>query len=497
MVTAVAAAGGADALASLVGEGGNMGGCDRRAGAVGGLAGALRVGLSLVASGLQLSDPFLQRRIVQVGHAAFDRVIEAPKPRVGLGSALVQFGDVRPAVLGPPLPAVENGGEDFLQPFGVQQTPLQMAGYQVVQLLHRDRAALAADLALPGGDGAGVVAVAPALAGADGHGPAAVGAEADAGEQGRPADHAGRRDLRVAGFQMRLHGVEGRAVDQRRHLDRDHFGRGLELLGLAALVELVSADIGRSGQQPVELADTPSAAVAGEDAARVQMLDDRLDAHRTGGAVTLQGQFEGEPHGAGVQRVDLQLLLDLGAALLGRDHAITDRRQRAVPEPLARILLQGAQHVLGVLLGLVFVEQRHDLPHHGVHRVVTHLLGDRDQLDAVLRQLANVEFQLEMVAEEAAEGMDHHDVEGGRFGGGGLHHALELGAAVVGGGGARLHIGFDQLVAARGTVGFALAPLVGDGNIMLGLPRRRDPEVERGAKRHGHGTAPIESRSAE
>ena len=120
MVAAVAAAGQADAFAGLAGEGCDMVPCDRRAGALGGLAGARGVGLGLVAGGLQLGHPFLQRRVVQVRHAALDGVIETPEPRIGLGGALVQLGDVRVTALGPFLPAVENGGEDFPQPLGVQ-----------------------------------------------------------------------------------------------------------------------------------------------------------------------------------------------------------------------------------------------------------------------------------------------------------------------------------------------------------------------------------------
>ena len=46
-----------------------------------------------------------------------------------------------------------------------------------------------------------------------------------------------------------------------------------------------------------------------------------------------------QPHGVGVQRVDLQLLFDFRAALLGRDDAVADGRQVAVPEALTRILL--------------------------------------------------------------------------------------------------------------------------------------------------------------
>jgi hypothetical protein len=61
-----------------------------------------------------------------------------------------------------------------------------------------------------------------------------------------------------------------------------------------------------------------------------------------------------------------------------------------------------------------------------------------------------------------------------------LDHALELGAPVIGRRRARLHIGFDELVAARDAIGFALALLVGDGDIVLGLPRRRDAQVKGG-----------------
>ena len=57
--------------------------------------------------------------------------------------------------------------------------------------------------------------------------------------------------------------------------------------------------------------------------------------------------------------------------------------------------------MLGVFLGLVFVEQRHDLPHHDMHGVVAHFLGDRDQPDAIPGQLADVKFEFEMVAKES------------------------------------------------------------------------------------------------
>ena len=63
----------------------------------------------------------------------------------------------------------------------------------------------------------------------------------------------------------------------------------------------------------------------------------------------------------------------------------------------------------------------------------------------------------------------------------GFDHPLELGPTVVRRGRTRLDKGLDELVAPRGAVGFALPALVGDGDIVLGLPRRRDAQVEGGA----------------
>ena len=60
--------------------------------------------------------------------------------------------------------------------------------------------------------------------------------------------------------------------------------------------------------------------------------------------------------------------------------------------------------MLGLLLGLVFVDQRHDLAHHDVHGIVAHRPGDGEEPDAVPGQLADVELELEVVRKEAAVG---------------------------------------------------------------------------------------------
>ena len=100
------------------------------------------------------------------------------------------------------------------------------------------------------------------------------------------------------------------------------------------------------------------------------------------------------------------------------------------------------------------------------------LLRHGDQLDAVLRQLADVELKLEMVAEEPAERVDDDDIEGSGLRRAGLHHPLELRTPIVRRRRARLDIGFDQFIAPSLAIGLALTPLVGDRDVMLGLPRR-------------------------
>ncbi|TWG99364.1 hypothetical protein L598_001500000870 [Mesorhizobium sp. J18] len=441
----------------------------------------LGIGPGLIADGLKALDAVFQRRVVQIGDACLDGVIEPLEAQFRFGRALVEFGDMLAASLGVFLPAVERGGKNRFQPLGLKQLLFKVIDDQIVQLFHRHGHPGAGGRPLPRFHRAGIVAVAPALAGADGHGSAAPGAMDQAGQHGRAADDAGRHDLGIAGLQQLLNRLERLPVDDRRDRHDNDFGLGLEFLGLAALVELMLPHIGAAGQNAVNLTDAPTPAVAGEDAAAVEIGDDVLDAHLTGRAVAFQSKAIDQPHRISMERVDLQLLLDLRAALLGGDSAIADRRQRAVPEALPCILLQGPHDVLGVFLGLVFIEQRHDLPHHDVHGVIAHFLRDRNQLHAVLGQLANVELKLEVIAEEAAERVDDDHIEGRGLRRSRLDHALELGAAVVSRRRAGFDEGFDQLQPARLAIGFALPLLVGNGNIMLGLPRRRDAQIKGGA----------------
>jgi len=69
-----------------------------------------------------------------------------------------------------------------------------------------------------------------------------------------------------------------------------------------------------------------------------------------------------------------------------------------------------------------------------------------------------------VIAEEAAERMDHDHIEGRGLGRARLDHALELGAAVIGRRCTGFDEGFHQLQVTRLAIGFALPFLVGNGN---------------------------------
>ncbi|MDI1325602.1 MAG: hypothetical protein PSV23_02270 [Brevundimonas sp.] len=211
-----------------------------------------------------------------------------------------------------------------------------------------------------------------------------------------------------------------------RHGHDGVLGLRLRLLGLVvAGIEPVLAHVGRPGQDLMHGADSPASAVAGPDVLIVQARGDGLEPHRSALPVTGQRPTVDGAHDLGLERIDLQLLLGLGPALLGGDDAVPNRRAGAVPEALPGVLFHGPQSVLGVLPGLVLVEERHDLPHHHAHGIVAQLLGDGDQTHPILGQLPDIEFELELVAEEPREAVHHDDVEAGRLDQGRLDHRLE------------------------------------------------------------------------
>src|SRR5579883_676409 len=218
--------------------------------------GALGVGAGLLSNRLEAGDALSQARGVEIGNAGLDGVEEPVEPLVGLGDRLVLFSQVLAASLGALLAAVEDAGEDGFQQLGSKQAVLQVAREQLIEPVHRDRAALAAGLALPGLGRAGVIAIdaaRAALAGPERHRSSAFGAEADAGKEGGAAGDARRRHPGITGLEAGLHRVKRFTFDQRRAGHDRHLTLGLLLPVLVrAFVEPVLADIGGAGENLVD-----------------------------------------------------------------------------------------------------------------------------------------------------------------------------------------------------------------------------------------------------
>ena len=183
------------------------------------------------------------------------------------------------------------------------------------------------------------------------------------------------------------------------------------------------------------------------NARRVQMLGDGLDTHwprrcrclpRLGGrsAVTVSA-WKGS-----ISRVFLMRWHRAARRQRCGSRSAATRRSKS---PGRAFSFMARRVCFAFSLGLVFVEQRHDLADHVAHGIVAELLGDRDQPDAVLGKPADIELKLELVAEEAAEAVHHDHVEHRRFCRGGVDHALELRPPVVGGGCAGFDIVSDNL----------------------------------------------------
>jgi hypothetical protein len=274
---------------------------------------------------------------------------------------------------------------------------------QIVKLGHRKGSPLASGLPLTRLRATGVIAIllaAPRRA--QGHRAAAVRTMADAAQHRAGTHEARRLQLRCAAGEQLADLLELLPRDNRRHFLLDDLILRLRFL-LAAIkdIEAMRAGIGRSRQDVIDhpVAEPPAGRCA--NAALVQIVRDLAHAERSGLAIAQSGQLEYQPHMIGLVRIDRELLLHPHAALLGIGNPIAERRARSVPITLPGILAHGAQRVLGIFLRLILVEQRHDLAHHHAHRIVAQNLRDRDEFHPVLRQLANIEFRLEVIAEEA------------------------------------------------------------------------------------------------
>ncbi len=115
VIAAIAAGLGAHALAGLPGKRFERLRCDVRSDPFKRTLGPLCVGVGLIANGLQLGNAALQHRVGKIGNAVLDGVVEPLELGVDFGRTLAQFGDMRRPTLGALFPAVQHGGQDFLE----------------------------------------------------------------------------------------------------------------------------------------------------------------------------------------------------------------------------------------------------------------------------------------------------------------------------------------------------------------------------------------------
>jgi hypothetical protein len=198
-----------------------------------------------------------------------------------------------------------------------------------------------------------------------------------------------------------LHRVEFVLLDNRRNDRFDYFVvRLFELLAPAIDIEPAQADVGRAREDLVNHAEPPAPAGRGPDASFVEIASELAGAQRPSIAVPNPHEPKHKADVLGLKGIDIELLLGPGPPLVCGDDAVAKRRPRPVPVSLPGVLTHGAERVLGVFLRLVFIEEGHDLTHHCAHRIVAQVLGDRNEPNAVLGEMPDIEFELELIAEE-------------------------------------------------------------------------------------------------
>nr|WP_294848222.1 hypothetical protein [uncultured Sphingomonas sp.] len=140
-----------------------------------------------------------------------------------------------------------------------------------------------------------------------------------------------------------------------------------------------------------------------------------------------------------------------------------------------------------VFRALIFVELAENGADEITGRPLPYILGDRHQLDLGLGQLTPIAFELELIAEEAAETMDNDKIKRMIARGRGLDHRLKLRPIIV----RRRGTGFAKHIlqqdAATVAIGRDRCDLVGEACLMLCLPTGRHPNIGRGTRRGGNG----------
>ena len=134
--------------------------------------------------------------------------------------------------------------------------------------------------------------------------------------------------------------------------------------------------------------------------------------------------------------------------------------------------------MFSVFLRLVLVKQCDNLAHHLLRRIITNLLRDRQQLNAVLSQFADIHLEPEAVAHEAGEAVHDDDVDRIFAVTGPFDHSLKFGSAIICRRRAGLDVLDDDWHVARLAPASHLRPLIRNRQVMLGLSSCRNAQVD-------------------
>nr|WP_246337115.1 hypothetical protein [Sphingorhabdus rigui] len=109
---------------------------------------------------------------------------------------------------------------------------------------------------------------------------------------------------------------------------------------------------------------------AGTIAFGIEPLGGILNPKRGSAIDAIRIEGEDQAHEFCFHRIDRQLLLDLGSALLSLDNAVAERSGSTVPKSLLGRLAHRAAHILAVLAGGVLIEDTNDLAHQQLARII-------------------------------------------------------------------------------------------------------------------------------
>nr|WP_229676289.1 hypothetical protein [Polaromonas eurypsychrophila] len=278
---------------------------------------------------------------------------------------------------------------------------------KIVHLLHRHGRGTASASAPTDAGIALVILVPPAFARGSRHTRAAVIAAQQASEQRRCADHPGRRDSRRSvvtplGHRQKYllinNGVDGHAHP---------LFLGLDLLRLHILfVENVVAHVGRVTEQLLHPVSRPFGTPALYPV--FVQVRSNLQAPHLAAVQAAVVELENSPHRGRFGLINHQpLFLALGRWQIQFFGLVAKGRFGAIKEALPSVLFQGPQRVLAGFLTLILIEHAENLACHLPARIVAGLLGDRNELDARLFELAFIERKLQRVPKETRQAV--HD----------------------------------------------------------------------------------------